>query len=110
MKKKLFFSEGPESAFVYALTSAITVQKVAEACYEYRLGNFCSPDNSRVGEESPEGWLWGINYDITAATDFAQRFLDSRDIENSDRDRTNLGVVAKTAIHLHNNAAGRRVK
>ena len=102
-----FLTDGPESAFIYALTSAITVHKISEACYENRFGNYCSPDNSRLGEQSPERWVWGSSHDITKGVEFAQVFLDNRDIAGLS------SLVASTkkrsVIHLHNNAVGRRV-
>ena len=102
-----YYIEGPELAFVYALTSAITVQKITVACYENILGNFCSADNSQFGKESPAGWKWGSNYNITEGTQFAEKFLDHREIINmgvSDPERHK-----KAIIHLHNNAVGKSV-
>ena len=81
------------------------MQKITDACFEYRLGDYCGPDHSRIGDTSPEGWMWGRTYDIVKGTEFAQLFLDSRDIN----DLSDPNSSVKAAIHLHNNAAGRRV-
>ena len=92
---------------MYALTTAITVQKITAACYENKLGNYCRADNSRFGEESPEGWTWGSNYNITEGTQFVEQFLDHREIINMDSSDTDMHKRA--VIHLHNNAVGKSV-
>ena len=51
--------------------------------------------------------MWGSNYNITEGTQFAEKFLDHREIINmdvSDPERHK-----KAIIHLHNNAVGKSV-
>ena len=54
-----------------------------------------------------QGWQWGsCSDDVKYGVHFAQNFIDARelDLDHSDDEETR-----KTLIHLHNNAAGRRV-
>lgn len=97
-----------ESAFVYALTSALTVHQITSACSSGDLAPMCGCDVSRNGLTTVQGWKWGscsdnVSYGIT----YAQNFLDAREIE--DTDVTINEEVATAEVHLHNNAAGRRV-
>ena len=97
-----------ESAFVYALTSALTVHQITSACSSGDLTPTCGCDVSRNGLTTVQGWKWGscsdnISYGIT----YAQKFLDAKEIEGPDV--TINEEVAMAAVHLHNNAAGRRV-
>ena len=53
-----------------------------------------------------QGWKWGscsdnVSYGLT----YAQRFLDARELDVVSSNRN----VSKAMVHLHNNAAGRRV-
>ena len=83
------------------------MQKITQACYENRLGNYCSADNSKFGDDHHAGWKWGSNYNTTEGTQFAEKFLDDRELMNfdpSDHERHK-----KALIHLHNNGVGRSV-
>ena len=102
--------ESPESAFVHALTSAITVHKITEACYEGTLGAYCGPDNSLLGTVAPEGWRWGSSYDTDAGRRFAQQFLDDRHLSAQRNPNSTIQDLIRAQIHLHNNAAGRQVR
>ncbi len=100
-------AETKESAFVYALTSALAVHQITTACSDELLGAECGCDTSRNGGKTPAGWIWGgCSANISYGLFFAQRFLDSRELnESTDEERDN----AISQVHLHNNGAGRRV-
>ena len=103
----LLLAVNKETAFAYALTSAITVHQITSACSNGDLGSECGCDTSRNGLVTVQGWKWGscsdnVSYGIT----FSQNFLDSREL---DRDSTDQEDVSKALVHLHNNAVGRRV-
>ena len=100
------YTETRESAFVYALTSAVTVHQITRACSDGELTT-CGCDTSRNGQVTVQGWRWGscsedVNYGVT----YAQNFLDARE---RDIDHSNESEIEAAMIHLHNNAAGRRV-
>ena len=103
------FAESPESAFIHALTSAITVHKITEACYEGTLGNYCGADDSQFGVVAPEGWKWGSSYNTDAGRLFAQQFLDDRPLNVQRNPNTTVQDLIRAQIHLHNNAVGRQV-
>ena len=91
-------TDNPESAFVQALTSAITVYKIAEACYSSDLGTYCNTDST------------SYQANINTGRRFAQRFLDSRQLvvlrdENSTREE-----LIQAQLQIHNNGAGREVR
>lgn len=99
-------SEIRESAFIYALTSAVTAHQITRACSNGDLPT-CGCDTSRNGMTTVQGWKWGscsdnVSYGLT----YAQRFLDAREL---DMVSTNSRNVSKAMVHLHNNAVGRKV-
>lgn len=101
--------ETKESAFVYALTSAITVHQITKAC---SIGNLstCTCDTSMNGVRTIQGWEWGscsdnINYGVS----YAQRFLDQREHNLDSVPAPSDQDIARALVHFHNNAAGRRV-
>lgn len=107
--KHYFFSttEIKENAFIYALTSAVTVHQITRACSHGDLTT-CGCDTSRNGVVTEQGWKWGscsdnVSYGLT----YARRFLDARELNVTS---TNRQEVQKAMVHLHNNAAGRRVR
>ena len=108
INKALFFSttEIKENAFIYALTSAVTVHQITRACSHGDLTT-CGCDTSQNGVTTEQGWKWGscsdnVSYGLT----YARRFLDARELNATS---TNRQEVQKAMVHLHNNAAGRRV-
>ena len=75
--------------------SAITVYKIAEACYSSDLGTYCNTS---------------YQANINTGRRFAQRFLDSRPLvvlrdENSTREE-----LIRAQLQIHNNGAGREVR
>ena len=97
-----------ESAFVYALTSALTVHQITSGCSSGELAPMCGCDTSMNGRTTVQGWKWGscsdnVSYGIT----YAQNFLDAKEIEDTDARISE--EVAMAEVHLHNNGAGRRV-
>ena len=100
------FTDNPESAFVYALTSALMVQQIAIACSLHQLRNECGCGQPPFQQPPPHGgWSWGCSHDFDYGTRFAQDYLDHRDIDSvasSDQEAA--------AVHLYNNAVGRRVR
>lgn len=95
-----------ETAFTYALTSAIMVRVITKACSDGRLQN-CSCDTSRQGQTSPQGWQWGgCSDDVGFGAMLARSFLDTR---NNATNKTGNELEA-SLVNLHNNAVGRTVR
>ena len=98
--------DSPESAFVHALTSAITVHKITKACYENTLGNYCT----RQDTQSMVGHRTVLTpFNISAGRRFAQRFLDDRPLLVQRNASSSLGDKIRAQVHIHNNGAGRHV-
>ncbi|NP_001266204.1 wingless-type MMTV integration site family [Amphimedon queenslandica] len=94
-----------ETAFTYALTSAIMVRVITKACSDGRLQN-CSCDTSRQGQTSPQGWQWGgCSDDVGFGVMLTRAFLDTR---NNATNKTGNELEA-SLVNLHNNAVGRTV-
>ena len=103
----IFITEIKENAFIYALTSAVTVHQITWACSHGDLPS-CGCDTSQNGVITEQGWKWGscsdnVSYGVT----YARRFLDARELNVTSSNRQE---VEKAMVHIHNNAAGRRVR
>jgi len=84
-----------ETAFVHAIISAGMTQAIATSCSMGKLAS-CGCDDTVTGEG--RGWSWGgCSDNIVYATDFAAKFMDSRE----------KGTDIKSLMNLHNNQAGR---
>ena len=99
-------ADNPESAFVHALTSAITVYKITEACYNNDLGTYC-------GRDHYQGTINGHSvispYNITVGKRFAQRFLDDRPLQVLTNQSSSDWEKIQAQLQIHNNGAGRQV-
>ncbi|CAI8013406.1 Protein Wnt-7b, partial [Geodia barretti] len=93
-------------AFVHALTSAITVYKITEACYNNDLGTYC-------GRDHYQGTINGHSvispYNITVGKRFAQRFLDDRPLQVLTNQSSSDWEKIQAQLQIHNNGAGRQV-
>ena len=97
------YTESRETAFTYALTSAITAHSITTACANGLLGSACGCDTS-MGTPSQSGWDWGgCSHDINYGVQYAQMFLDAREATNQ------TAGIGTALVNLHNNAVGRQV-
>lgn len=97
-----------EAAFVYALTSAATVYTITKSCSAGAIQG-CGCDTSLNGQETSQGWQWGgCSDDVEYGALFAHDFLDARETEELDINKTET-EIARALVHIHNNAVGRMV-
>ena len=98
-----------EAAFVYALTSAVTVYTVTKACSAGIIEG-CGCDTSLNGVERPQGGQWGgCSDNVTYGMQFARRFLDARETMVNNNGSEVEDGVGQTLANLHNNEVGRMV-
>lgn len=87
----------PESAFVYAISSAGVVHEVTRACSRGELRD-CNCVTKRDGDGN-DGFHWeGCSQNIAYGIRFAKAFVDSWEEERD----------ARAKMNLHNNRVGRR--
>lgn len=97
--------ETPESAFVYALTSASVMHHVAKTCArgELKECGCAKAPLQRSTNQSHDGFEWGgCSDDLKFGRSISSTFLDA---EENDRRRRKLVRL----INWHNNEAGRQV-
>jgi hypothetical protein len=106
------FLETPETAFIYALTSAAVMHNIAKACSKGELIE-CGCDKSqpkiptrtmlKSPSSSPDGFEWGgCSEDLKFGRNVSMSFVDQQ--ENIITRRKIVRMV-----NLHNNEAGRQV-
>jgi hypothetical protein len=108
------FLETPETAFVYALTSAAVMHNIAKACAKGELTE-CGCDKSqstsrptRMMPKSPpttitDGFEWGgCSDDLKFGRNVSMSFIDRQEMFITRRRIVRM-------VNLHNNEAGRQV-
>ena len=102
------FLETPETAFIYALTSAAVMHNIAKACAKGELTE-CGCDKSqpkirsRTVFNSTDGFEWGgCSDDLKFGRNVSTSFLDRQE------HRITRRKIARM-VNLHNNEAGRQV-
>lgn len=88
-----------EAAFWSAISSSGVVYAITHAC---SVGNLdkCGCDKTQMeGKDGSKGWKWGgCSADIRHGLKLARKFLDAREIEETER----------SLMNRHNNKAGRK--
>ena len=89
----------PETAFLYALTSAGVTHAVARACADGQ-SETCTCDYRNNRRPSGSDWEWGgCSDNVGFGLKFARSFIDSAE----------RGRDLRYTMNLHNNEAGRLV-
>lgn len=122
----MFFIETPETAFIYALTSAAVMHNIAKACARNELSE-CTCDKSQpetttsirlksLSSTTPssitnipssmpnEGFEWsGCSDNLKFGRNISMAFIDKQEMLITRRRVIRM-------VNLHNNEAGRQVK
>jgi hypothetical protein len=108
------FLETPETAFIYALTSAAVMHNIAKACSKGELTECgCDKSQSTIRERAMikhsstplnDGFEWGgCSDDLKFGRNVSMTFIDKQEMLITRRRIVRM-------VNLHNNEAGRQVK
>ncbi|KAJ8301749.1 hypothetical protein KUTeg_020736 [Tegillarca granosa] len=88
-----------EAGFSYAVSSAGVTFAITQACSLGKLDRCSCDKTKKKGHFNSRGWRWGgCSADIKHGLKFSRKFLDSREIDQTER----------SLMNLHNNRAGRK--
>ena len=98
------FSGTRETAFIYSILSAGVTHSVTRACSAGNLTD-CTCDQTREGEDSIDGWVWGgCSDNVKYGLDFSRKFVDAPEVLMH-QDTQSI----RNKMNIHNNEVGRRV-